>query len=77
MVGSLTGAVASYRVAEAFKGWLTSDGNRSDSVCAEASLTVRSTFRSDAKAGVSDPLDEPLVHECGIASANGQKLPRG
>jgi hypothetical protein len=30
-VGSLTGAVASQRVAEAFKGWLASDGNRSDS----------------------------------------------
>ena len=34
MVGSLTGAVASQRVAEAFKGWLASDGNRSDSVYA-------------------------------------------
>ncbi len=32
MLGSLTGAVASQRVAEAFKGWLTTDGNRSDSV---------------------------------------------
>ena len=31
MVGSLTGAVASQRVAEAFKGRLTTDGNRSDS----------------------------------------------
>ena len=28
MVGSLTGAVASERVTEAFKGWLSTDGNR-------------------------------------------------
>ena len=56
MVGSLTGAVASQRVAEAFKGWLASDGNRSDSVCAQASLTVRSTFQSETKVGASDPL---------------------
>ena len=31
LAGSLTGAVASQRVAEAFKGWLVSDGNRDDS----------------------------------------------
>ena len=61
MVGSLTGAVASQRVAEAFKGWLTTDGNRSDSIYAQASLTVRSTFRSETKVGVSDPL---YVHLC-------------
>ncbi len=34
LVGSLTGAVASQRVAEAFKGWLGSDGNRIDSAYA-------------------------------------------
>ena len=34
LVGSLTGAVASQRVAEAFKGWLGTDGNRTDSVYA-------------------------------------------
>ena len=28
LMGSLTGAVASQRVAEAFKGWLDTDGNR-------------------------------------------------
>ena len=28
LVGSLTGAVASQRVTEAFKGWLGTDGNR-------------------------------------------------
>ena len=27
-VGSLTGAVASEKVTEAFKGWLSTDGNR-------------------------------------------------
>ena len=32
LVGSLTGAVASQRVTEAFKGWLGTDGNRADSV---------------------------------------------
>ena len=31
---SLTGAVASQKVPEAFKGWLDSDGNRIDSVYA-------------------------------------------
>ena len=31
LVGSLTGAVASQRVTEAFKGWLGTDGNRIDS----------------------------------------------
>ncbi len=29
--GSLTGAVASQRVTEAFKGWLSLDGNQTDS----------------------------------------------
>ena len=56
MAGSLTGAVASQRVAEAFKGWLATDGNRSDSVCAKASLTVRATTQSDTKVGANDPL---------------------
>ena len=55
LVGSLTGAVASQRVTEAFKGWLGSDGNRTDSANAEASLTVRLTSRTDTKVGLSDP----------------------
>ena len=55
-MGSLTGAVASKRVSEAFKGWLITDGNRNHSVYAEASLTVRPTSQAGAKAGVSDPL---------------------
>ena len=53
-VGSLTGAVASKRVTEAFKGWLSADGNRAVSVNAEASLTARPTSRAETKVGVSD-----------------------
>ena len=34
LAGSLTGAVASQRVAEAFKGWLGLDGNQTDSASA-------------------------------------------
>ena len=56
LVGSLTGAVASQRVTEAFKGWLGTDGNRIDSAKAEASLTVRPTSQAGTKVGVSDPL---------------------
>ena len=53
-MGSLTGAVASKRVTEAFKGWLSADGNRAESVNAEASLTARPTSRAETKVGVSD-----------------------
>ena len=53
-VGSLTGAVASKRVTEALNGWLSTDGNRAQSVNAEASLTVRPTSRTVTKVGVSD-----------------------
>ena len=53
-VGSLTGAVASERVTEAFKGSLSTDGNRALGVNAEASLTVRPTSRTVTKVGVSD-----------------------
>ena len=56
-MGSLTGAVASQIVTEAFKGWLATDGNRSDSVNADASLTVRPTSQAGTKVGVSDPLN--------------------
>ena len=52
--GSLTGAVASKKVTEALKGWLSTDGNRAVSVNAEASLTVRQTSRTVTKVGVSD-----------------------
>ncbi|MDI3548030.1 MAG: hypothetical protein PWR10_1682 [Halanaerobiales bacterium] len=54
-VGSLTGAVASQRVTEAPKGSLSADGNRTESVKAEGSLTARETFRAGTKVGLSDP----------------------
>ena len=54
-MGSLTGAVASKRVTEALKGWLSTVGNRTMSVNAKASLTARETFRAGTKVGVSDP----------------------
>jgi len=37
------------------QGWLAPDGNRSDSVKAQASLTARRICRADAKAGPSEP----------------------
>ena len=52
--GSLTGAVASKKVTEAFKGRLSADGNRAMSINAEAGLTVRQTSRTVTKVGVSD-----------------------
>ncbi len=54
-VGSLTGAVASKRVTEAPKGSLRMDGNHSQSVKAEGSLTARQTRRAGTKVGLSDP----------------------
>ena len=63
-MGSLTGAVASKRVTEALKGWLSADGNRAVSVNAEASLTARPTSRAVTKVGVSDQ-----AVESGIAVA--------
>ena len=53
-VGSLTGAVASKRVTEAFKGRLSVDGNHAMSANAKAGLTVRRTCRAVTKVGVSD-----------------------
>ena len=52
---SLIGAVASKKVTEAFKGYLSTDGNRAKSVNAEDSLTARPTSRAVTKVGVSDP----------------------
>ena len=54
-VDSLTGAVASKKVTEAFKGYLSTDGNRAKSANAEGNLTERETSRSGTKVGVSDP----------------------
>ena len=53
-MGSLTGAVASKRVTEAYKGRLSADGNRAMSINVEAGLTVRQTRRTVTKVGVSD-----------------------
>ena len=54
-MGSLTGAVASKKVTEALKGWLSTDGNRAVSVNVEANLTASPTGRAGTKVGVSDP----------------------
>ena len=53
---SLTGAVASQRVTEAFKGSLRMDGNHLKSAKAKASLTVTPTSGTDTKVGLSDPV---------------------
>ena len=52
----MTGAVASQNVTEARNGWLSVVGNHASSVKAKASLTVRLTGRTEAKAGLSDPV---------------------
>ena len=54
-VGSLTGAVASEKVTEAPKGSLRLNGNQSESVKAQGSLTARPTRRAETKVGLSDP----------------------
>ncbi len=53
---SLTGAVASKKVTEAFKGHLRMDGNHPKSVKVEDGLTVRLTNRAGTKVGLSDPV---------------------
>ena len=50
----MTGAVASKRVTEAFKGRLSTVGNRAMSANAKACLTARGTSRAVTKVGVSD-----------------------
>ena len=52
----MTGAVASKKVTEALKGWLSMDGNHAVSVNVKANLTARETFRAGTKVGVSDPV---------------------
>ena len=56
LVGSLTGVVASKSVTEASQGPLSTNGNRTKSVLAQAGLTGRQTSRAGAKAGQSDPV---------------------
>lgn len=55
-MGSLTGAVASQRVTEALKGFLSTVGNRAKSVKAKGSLIARHTGRARTKVGLSDPV---------------------
>ena len=55
-MGSLTGVVASERVSEAFKGVLSTLGNRTQSAIAQGRLTVRLTSRAGSKDGYSDPV---------------------
>ena len=64
MVGSLTGVVASESVSEAFKGMLSTLGNRTWSAIVQACLTVRLTSRSGTKVGYSDPV---VLHGRAIA----------
>ena len=45
----MTGAVASKRVTEALKAWLSTDGNRALSANAQARLTARPTGRAGTK----------------------------
>lgn len=71
-MGSLTGAVASQKVTEAFKGTLRPNRNRPTSARAEECLTARSTNRADAKAGPSDP-----AILCGIVVAQRIKATPG
>ena len=60
----MTGVVASKRVTEAFKGSLSTLGNRAMSAIAKGSLTVRPTSRSGTKVGYSDPV---VLHGRAIA----------
>ncbi len=60
----MTGAVSSQRVTEESKGFLSALGNRTKSVRAEGSLTVRLISQAGVKAGPSDP-----VVVCGNAIA--------
>ena len=71
-MGSLTGAVASERVTEAFKGSLRMVGNHSQSTKAKGSLTARPTGRAGTKVGLSDP-----AVESGIAVAQRIKATSG
>ena len=52
----MTGVVASKKVSEAFKGTLSTLGNRVWSAIVQAGLTVRPTGRAGGKPGYSDPV---------------------
>jgi len=55
-MGSFTGAVPCKSVTQGYKGWLTTDGNRRQSIKVQASLTARPKGRAGTKVGLSDPL---------------------
>src|SRR5699024_3109001 len=55
-IGSLTGAGASQRETEGLNGCLSTGGNPSKRVQAEASVTARLTSRAGTKVGLSDPV---------------------
>jgi len=50
----LTGAVASKRITEAFKGRLRLNGNQPQSAKAQAGLTARPTRRAEGKPGLPE-----------------------
>ncbi len=52
----MTGAVASQNVTEVPEGSLSPVGNRTVSVRAQGSLTVRQTCRAERKRGPNDPV---------------------
>ncbi|PIZ88212.1 MAG: hypothetical protein COX91_01345 [Candidatus Nealsonbacteria bacterium CG_4_10_14_0_2_um_filter_39_15] len=54
---SLSGALASKKVTEAFKGRLTPDGNRSDRAKPKAGFTARRICRAVGKPELSEPTD--------------------
>ena len=55
LAGSLSGADSSQIVTEEPHGQLSPNGNRTDSVKAEAGLTARHTSRADTKVEFSEP----------------------
>ena len=60
-MGSFTGAVPCHKITQGLKGWLTTDGNRGESVKVYASLTARLKGRAGTKVGLSDP---PMHYGC-------------
>ena len=64
----MTGAVASQRVTEALKGFLSTVGNRAKSVKAKGSLIARHTGRARTKVGLSDPVFQDLIQGLWLGS---------
>ena len=58
-MGSFTGAVPCQKVTQGYKGWLSTDGHRTECIKAQASLTARAIARAGTKVGFSDP---PIFH---------------